>query len=650
MTLTRRAVKRKPTTEDVLSQVEMSLEKRDELIKNSEEDINIPNIMDPRYRQGGTGFINFCNHFVRVPIYKKGDTQPTWTPLKDLPDEEWRPGVSYKTFWEKQCNIARKALKMKDGRFIYRVIVLCWPRGDGKSVMAVLIQIWKFFCFRAQTIVLGANSRDQIKFVHFDIIRDIILNSPLLLYVIEGRKNVKEKEIRRYFRGEDEQRYNSIRAITTSTGIVSNITGYTFSEIFDMKNPKFFYQLDGSIRNIPNALGIIDSTVSAKDHALYNLYEIFIEKKDPTVFFSYRYSLKGQAEDYWNPQMDQKQLDAYRVKFPPAEYAQYFTNLWSSGTIRMFSPEQVLSIYYLKTVLGEGHVKLLSVLRERLDLKDYTEQMEKDNSNELSIDIINDNYKKIRSIEKSLVPVSNLYNIEERYGICTLEDLNILSKEYETDFVILAGFDRSDPMAIHGARSIFSLIAKGCVGSQKMGFSYTDVNALEYIYFLIGLDVVEPNTLKQMKDIIIRCNDEFDDVDSICTERWGMFDFMEWCEENQFPNEAIQPSYNRQRTFFGELYTAIAKGNFKSPFINIPGSRGIDILKEELEIFMQDEKSKWFGSPEKNSRNGIQDDVIYSIGLAMYGGLTLTVDDFRIRHMKSPGFMFVQEKQVYGKY
>ena len=205
-------------------------------------------------------------------------------------------------------------------------------------------------------------------------------------------------------------------------------------------------------------------------------------------------------------------------------------------------------------------------------------------------------------------------------------------------------------MAIHGARSIFSLIAKGCVGSQKMGFSYTDVNALEYIYFLIGLDVVEPNTLKQMKDIIIRCNDEFDDVDSICTERWGMFDFMEWCEENQFPNEAIQPSYNRQRTFFGELYTAIAKGNFKSPFINIPGSRGIDILKEELEIFMQDEKSKWFGSPEKNSRNGIQDDVIYSIGLAMYGGLTLTVDDFRIRHMKSPGFMFVQEKQVYGKY
>ena len=63
------------------------------------------------------------------------------------------------------------------------------------------------------------------------------------------------------------------------TGIVSNITGFTFSEMFDMKNPKFFTQLYGSIRNVVNALGVIDSTVSEKDHILYKQYLSQLEKE-----------------------------------------------------------------------------------------------------------------------------------------------------------------------------------------------------------------------------------------------------------------------------------------------------------------------------------------------------------------------------------
>jgi len=43
--------------------------------------------------------------------------------------------------------------------------------------------------------VLGANSKEQTKFVHYDIMRDIILNSPPLLNVI-GLRNVQEKDIR----------------------------------------------------------------------------------------------------------------------------------------------------------------------------------------------------------------------------------------------------------------------------------------------------------------------------------------------------------------------------------------------------------------------------------------------------------------------
>jgi len=44
--------------------------------------------------------------------------------------------------------------------------------------------------------MLGANSKDQVKFVHFDIMRDIITFSPKLLAIVGGKRNLQEKEIR----------------------------------------------------------------------------------------------------------------------------------------------------------------------------------------------------------------------------------------------------------------------------------------------------------------------------------------------------------------------------------------------------------------------------------------------------------------------
>lgn len=962
-------------------------------LRKKEKTSNQPSINDPRYQQGGLGFINFCNHFIRLPIFHKGNTDPVWTPLHSLPDEQWRPGISYKTFWHQQCQVALKALEMKDGIFIHRLIVLCWQRGEGKclkkgtksicydgtlkkaedfkvgdllmgddntprkvlsivkgkeemfevipvrgesftvtgdhklslkrsesslfrrgkyisdheekkfidisvkdfqkqsdffknnhflyrvpidwpeqevpidpyflgvwladgdshrpaittmdsevvnylhkytekiglqlsiggtkskastynihnggtgnhlletlrnenlvnnkhipqvykansreirlkilagiidgdgylnrnsfqitlkreqlaedvafiarslgfhaeikkctkgikstgfsgeyycvgisgdcsviptivarrkapkrsdwkdvlvtnikeirsvgeqeyygfmldgnhrfllsdftvthnSILAVLIQIWKFFCFNAQRIMLGANSKDQVKFVHYDLIRDIIVNSPLLLQAIGGMKNIQEKEIRRAVHHKGENRFNIIRAISSFSGIVSNITGYTFSEIFDMKNPKFFYQLDGSVRNIPNALGVIDSTVASRDHVLYTLYEVFTEKKDPSLFFSYRYSVKGMEQDYWNPQMNQQQLTSYQTKFPPAEFAQYFTNLWSTGSLRMFSPAQVEAIYYQYTTLAAGQMALINCLKEKTEALELIEQSEKA-SGEIAGDIVDDAYAKIKRVEQTLVPMSRIYALNEATGICYMDDLRALGTQYETDFAILVGIDRSDPMSQYGARSIYTVVAKGCVGSSRMDFSYINPEALEYIYFVVGLDIIEPNSAKTMKEIIIRCDQEFDGIDMICSERWGMFDMAEWCDENKYPVTTIHPSYDRQRTYFGELYTAVAKGNFKSPFLSLPGSRSPDILKEELGAFIQNEQAKWFGSPEKKSRNGIQDDVIYSIGLAIFGGLALTIDSFRVRQSKNTGFMFIKENRVYGSY
>jgi hypothetical protein len=177
------------------------------------------------------------------------------------------------------------------------------------SLLACLIQMWKFWCFPRQKIVLAANSKDQTKFVHFDIIREVIWNSPVLLREI-GADNIQEKEIR--FKPTGKGVSSFIRPMSSYSGIVSNITGYTFSEIFDMKKPRFFTQLDGSIRNIPNALGTIDSTVSAKTHILYQLYQSFISHKLSSIFFSYYCSKLALQEDYHNPNMTQTQLDDYK--------------------------------------------------------------------------------------------------------------------------------------------------------------------------------------------------------------------------------------------------------------------------------------------------------------------------------------------------
>jgi hypothetical protein len=304
------------------------------------------------YRNGGEGFILWAEKYLRIPVYNNDSPIPTWTYVRDLsrvPDK-----ITGKSFWEMWCNqkeVLRQALVMKNGRLKHRLIVLCWPRGEGKSAVACLVQLWKFFCFPRQQIMLGANSKDQVKFVHFDIMRDIILNSPELLEIV-GRRNVQEKEIR--LCDSSGNVGSLIRSISSFSGIVSNITGYSFSEMFDMKNPKFFVQLDGSTRNMPNALGVIDSTVSELTHILHKLYQTHRKGKDPSLFFNYRCSKEGRQEDMWHPYNNQAQLDSYREKFPDVEFNRYFKNVWSAGSNRFFSKEIVQATHYLgiNTSLG----------------------------------------------------------------------------------------------------------------------------------------------------------------------------------------------------------------------------------------------------------------------------------------------------------
>ena len=507
-----------------------------------------------------------------------------------------------------------------------------YVRGDftvtHNSLVAVLIQLWKFFNWPRQQIVLGANSKEQTKFVHYDIMRDIILNSPPLLNVI-GLRNVQEKDIR--LKDSKGRIVSQIRALSTATGIVSNITGYTFSEMFNMKKPKFFVELSGSTRNIPNALGVIDSTVSEKTHQLYKLYEAFKKGTDKTIYFSHRQSQFGVVEDFWNPHMTSEQLLAYKEQFPAEDFERFFMNTWSAGQRKQFTAEMVEATRYIGANGKIGnHGEVMGLMKRKVKVLSNDEDgIEKGLP-------FRDSVTQLDDIERALSPVEKIYNLGDKSSggsMISNLDLAELGKVYNTGWAIMAGFDRSDPMKTNtSARTIFTLVAKGLPGSLKNPAQDADDNFIpKYIYFMIHLVSLQQNTLEEMKSLLDDAHREFDGVDKVTAERWGMWDLAVWCEEHDVPFEAVYPNYNKQRDAFSELYILYRDGRFKTPVCPVAGTKKDDILYEEAVTFIHDPDKKWYGSPEKKQKYGVQDDCMFSLGWNIYGGRELGIDDLRTR-------------------
>jgi hypothetical protein len=607
------------------------------------------------YRDGAEGFIIWCEHKVCIPVYPPGSDIPIYFPIGELPDNKHEEtGRSPKDFWEHFKEIAREALEMENNRFKYNLLTFCWMRGEGKSLFVCLIQLWKFFNWPRQNIVLGANSKDQVKFVHFDIMVDIIQNSPKLLADLGGQKNIKEKEIR--MKDGDGQVRSIIRPISSFTGIVSNITGYTFSEIFAMKNPKFFTQLDGSIRNIPNALGCIDSTVSDKTHVLYKLYvNALIEKKTKKVFFSYRRSRMpdGDPADFWHPYMTKDQLADYKAKFPFGEFERYFLNMWEAGQVRVFTNPMIEEVYALGCD-GQmlNHKDLRYLLNKKQEVVEAIETIAKAGLTPAIADL----NLKIDDIMARVAPVESIYKLfgqpDDVSQMLALQDLNALGDKFDTDWAILAGSDFGDPYAQDGrARTILYLIAKGLPGSRSNPNIYLQQAASPpYVYLIIGFFNIRDHSLGAVKEILDKAHTEYEGLDSYCSERFGNWDSQAWCEERGVKFEPVFASYDRQKECFKGLYEIIDEGRLKSPQILVPGVSMNNILSEELSVFMHDPLKRWFGSPRKMEKYGEQDDSIFALGWGLYGGRELSSDEFRIRRSYQNFGWTVPNKANLGAY
>lgn len=609
------------------------------------------------YREGASGLIAWANENVCVPIYPEGEDIAEWCLLGELPTK-LNPitNRSYMSMWKAQQEILKEALVMEDGRFKHRLIVFCWPRGEGKSLLVCIIKLWRFFCWTRQQIMLGANSKDQVKFVHYDIMRDIIVNSPALLDRVGGKRNIQEKEIR--LKDSNNNVKSLIRSISSFSGIVSNITGFTFSEIFDMKNPKFYTQLYGSIRNMPNALGVIDSTVSAKTHILYQLYHNYVNKISKNVYFSYRFSREGRQEDYWNPLMTNSQLNDYRVSFLFGDFERYFLNLWEAGQVQAFTEEMLEETYMLG---ADGQLLNHNDIQQAVNAKFHFLRQREDFEQKKLVDGVVECDKKIIEVESRFTPVSKHYELKNRAGeflgnkeemMVEVERIVGLGDLLDTDWALLCGLDMGDPLAVRGlARSVLTITLKGLPRSRSdRALQMAEISSLHFLYFIIGLYNIENHDLNTIKDILDVYHTALDGIDTFCCERFAAWDMEKWCEDRSIEFEPIFPNYDRQREAFKELYIAVREGRLKAPPIPVAGSKQEDMFREEARMFYHNKDERWFGSIEKSEKYGIQDDSIYSEAWCLYGGRKLGPMAFRPRKSVYSFGFFVPNKALAGNY
>ena len=106
---------------------------------------------------------------------------------------------------------------------------------------------------------------------------------------------------------------------------------------------------------------------------------------------------------------------------------------------------------------------------------------------------------------------------------------------------------------------------------------------------------------------------------------------------------------DKQKEAFAEIFTLYKTGLFKTPTLRVPGSKNEDMLEEEALLFDHNPAKKWYGSPEKTEKGGVQDDAMFSLAWGIYGGRQLTVFDFRERS-SSVIFGEMFEERTVGAY
>lgn len=509
---------------------------------------------------------------------------------------------------EMQRNFYREVFVLNaDGTFKNRFIRICRPRGDFKSFDAIIIFLFRFFNMRRQKILLAANSKDQSDYSLYDEAKDIILNSPDL-YNTPGLE-VRDKETR-IMSGRREI-FSRIQSIASKQGSLSNADCIVFSEIHKLQDQAFIVELEGSIRQVKDAMSIIESTVSRIGTYYHRQFEAYNKGESPVMYFQH------YSDKHYNPNMTKEELDHYRVSFFPEEYDMFFRNRWGDAGQGLFSAAQIenTNIVGMNNSYGNSEA-ISSAVVDIIDLQLKLGQLQ---GTPYAAGIEN----RISAVRAGFMRPDGIYKLPADEN--TLDKLRQI---YQTDFIIGIGLDRAEQIVAKSDRTALVTVARGILTF--------DVS----IFFILDIYLPDDPNMRNITTRILENAQMFGWIDHVDIEKSQGMDIEGWCNENGISANLVTASYEHQKEMFTELYTAMMGGYLKCPavpawvddkgvlFHELPPQGVQDILRTEMSFFIhaakvEGSRAGYFGSPFKR-RTGrtkageAKDDVTFALAHAMF--------------------------------
>lgn len=280
----------------------------------------------------------FYDYNPKTAFPMSGNGLLSWIEQKQIMVENKRKNRWEKiTLYGKQREFLREAFKTKEnGDYQYNLILCSAPRGEGKTLLIAIATMFRFFNRFGEVINLSGNSKDQVTFAHYDLIKKMILNTPSLAKT--PGLVIKEKSIV-LLKGPSDP-VCQIKAIPTSTGLLPGTTCAVFTELHKLEDRDFFIDLWTSTRATPNAMVLVDTTVAPKGHIVYSLWDTYCKGEDPLLYFFH------YADQIFNPETTPEQLNSFKKHMLEVEYNRYFRNRWEDAIGGVFSANSIRKIGY----------------------------------------------------------------------------------------------------------------------------------------------------------------------------------------------------------------------------------------------------------------------------------------------------------------
>jgi len=478
------------------------------------------------------------------------------------------------------------------------------------SLCVKLMGLFLFFNRRGESIVFAGSSRDQADTVHFKELKEICQRTPALAE-IPGLE-VQEKRI--ILRAGSKSIECELAPIASKTGLLTGTTSAIFTELHEHTDCKFFEDLWTSLRGIPNAIALVDTTVADKDHVVRKLYEAHREG-DEMIYFDHHQTNSLVSR---NPEITPTILKSYQRILMPHVFRKYFYNRWEDAG---------------DDTLGTIDIRRVGVVGVRVGAHDYYGQSKQldDTLKELvtlesdrdilsghNLDMARHN-RQIKEIKSKLIMVDDIYSMP-----ASMEDVDRIKHLFKTEMFIFVGIDRAKMATKSADRTVLSCLG---VAPVNEAFSYC---------FILDLFIPREDDYMVLQSKLIEWQERFGWIHKVTAEAYETKDLIKWCDNHGFEAdmENNHPTGKKQIEIFVPFYMLVTNGYFKAPTIpyycddagrlHEGYTNHDDIFRLELKActFNADPKRPFFGSKEKNKRAGaVKDDTVFSVVWGLSGAI-----------------------------